>query len=62
MLVYNIDKTPNKISQISEIVDIILYYQIYAKQKTLLVVSSLEKQDLIFGFTFLKQYNLEVNW
>ena len=28
----------------------------------LLVVSSLDKQDLILGFLWLKEYNLEVNW
>jgi len=28
----------------------------------LLVVSSLDKQDLILGFFWLKDYNPEVNW
>jgi len=50
MSIYNVNSTLNKASQISEAMDIILYYKIHLEQ-TLFVVSSLKKQDLILGFT-----------
>jgi len=50
MLVYNVDRTPNEIGQISEVIDIILWYKMYVEY-TFFVVSSLSKQDLILGFT-----------
>ena len=49
VLVYDIDSIFNKNSQIFEVVDVVLHYQLYFKQ-ALLVVSSLDKQDLILGF------------
>lgn len=61
MPVYNVNRIFNKAGQISKVVNVVLYYQIHVKQM-LLIVSSLEKQDLILRFIKLKQYNLEMNW
>ena len=60
MLVYNIDRTTNKISQISEVVNIVFYYKTH-NEWTLLIVFSISKQDLILGFTQLKQHNPEMD-
>ena len=61
ILVYNVDSSPNEASQISEVVDVVLYYKTHSK-RTLLVVSSLGKQSMILGYIWLKDHNLEVNW
>ena len=61
ILVYNVDRTLNKVDQISEVVNIVLQYKTHADQ-TLLVVSSLSKQNLILEFTWLKSYNSNINW
>jgi len=59
--VYNIDGTPNEAGQISKVVDVVLCYKTYSK-RTLLTVSSLRKQSMILGYTWLKDHNPEVNW
>ena len=61
ILVYNIDGSPNEAGQISEVVDVVLHYKTYSK-RTLLTISSLRKQSMILGYTWLKDHNLEVNW
>ena len=61
ILVYNVDRTLNKVDQISEVVNIVLQYKTHVDQ-TLLVVSSLSKQNLILEFTWLKSYNFKINW
>jgi len=59
--VYNVDGFPNKAGQISEVVDVVLHYKTHS-ERTLLAVSSLGKQNMILGYTWLKDHNLEVNW
>jgi len=61
ILVYNVDGSPNEAGQISEVVDIVLRYKTHS-ERTLLAVSSLRKQNMILGYTWLKDHNLEVNW
>ena len=61
ILVYNVDSSPNEVGQISEVVDIVLHYKTHSK-RTLLTVSSLRRQSMILGYTWLKDHNLEVNW
>jgi len=59
--VYNIDGSPNEAGQISKVVDVVLHYKTHS-ERTLLAVSSLGRQSMILGYTWLKDYNPEVNW
>jgi len=59
--VYNVDGSPNEVGQISEVVDVVLRYKTHS-ERTLLAVSSLERQNMILGYTWLKDHNPEVNW
>jgi len=61
ILVYNVDGSPNEADQISEVVDVVLCYKTHS-ERTLLAVSSLRKQNMILGYTWLKDHNPEVNW
>jgi len=61
ILVYNVDGSPNEVGQISEVVDVVLCYKTHS-ERTLLAVSSLGKQNMILGYTWLKDHNPEVNW
>jgi len=46
---FNVNGTLNKTKQISEVVDVVLQYNIHSEW-ILLVISSLNKQDLILGY------------
>jgi len=59
--VYNMNGSPNKADQISEVVDIVLHYKTHS-ERTLFTVSSLGRQNMILGYTWLKDHNPEVNW
>jgi len=59
--VYNMDGSPNEAGQISEVVDVVLRYKTHS-ERTLLAVSNLRKQNMILGYTWLKDHNPEVNW
>jgi len=59
--VFNVDGSPNEAGQISEVVDVVLRYKTHS-ERTLLAVSNLGKQNMILGYTWLKDHNLEVNW
>jgi len=59
--VYNVDGSSNEVGQISEVVDVVLCYKTHSK-RTLLAVSSLGRQSMILGYTWLKDHNPEVNW
>ena len=61
ILVFNVDGSPNEVGQISEVVDVVLHYKIHSK-KMLLTISNLRRQSMILGYTWLKDYNPEVNW
>jgi len=58
--VFNVDSSPNKAGQISEVVDIVLYYKTHS-ERTLLAISNLRKQSMILGYIWLKDHNPEVN-
>jgi len=47
--VFNINGSPNKAGQISEVVDVVLCYKTHSK-RMLLAVSGLRKQNLILGY------------
>jgi len=59
--VFNVDGSPNKAGQISEVMDIVLYYKTHS-ERMLLAVSRLGKQSLILGYDWLKDYNPKVDW
>jgi len=59
--VYNVDGSPNEAGQISEVVDVVLHYKTHS-ERTLLTISSLGRQNMILGYTWLKNHNPEVNW
>jgi len=51
--VFNVDGSPNEAGQISEVVDVLLYYKTHS-ERMLLAVSRLGKQSLILGYNWLK--------
>ena len=61
ILVFNIDGSPNEAGQISEIVDVVLWYKTHS-ERMLLAVSRLGKQSLILGYDWLKDHNPKIDW
>ena len=59
--VFNVDGSPNKAEQISEVVDIVFRYKTHSK-RMLLAVSRLGKQSLILGYDWLKDHNPKIDW
>ena len=59
--VYNVDGTLNKAGSITEVVDLILRYRNYLEW-TLFAVTSLGKQKLILGHSWLRKHNPEIYW
>src|SRR3981189_546174 len=59
--VYNVDGTANEAGAITEIADVILRYKGHA-ERTQLAVTSLGKQSMILGFTWLCEHNPEIDW
>ena len=59
--VYNIDGTPNESRAISEVADVTLRYNGHS-ERALFAVTQLGSQQMILGFTWLKEHNPEVNW
>ena len=58
--VFNVNGSPNEAGQISEVVDIVLYYKTHSK-RMLLAVSGLGKQSLILGYDWLKDHNPKID-
>jgi Retroviral aspartyl protease len=59
--IYNVDGTLNEAGSITEVVKMMLQYRDHS-EKTLFAVTSLGKQDIILGLTWLREHNLEVDW
>jgi len=59
--VFNVNSFPNEAGQISEVVDVLLYYKTHS-ERMLLAVSGLRKQSLILGYNWLKDHNPKINW
>jgi len=58
--VFNVDSSPNKAGQISEVIDIILHYKTHS-ERMLLAISGLGKQSLILGYDWLKDHNPKID-
>jgi len=59
--VFNVDSSPNEAGQISEVVDVVLWYKTHS-ERMLLTISGLGKQNLILGYDWLKNHNPKINW
>ena len=59
--VYNIDGTPNEAGSITEAVSLILRYKGHS-ERTIFCVTSLGKQKLILGHSWLRKHNPEIDW
>ena len=59
--IYNVDSTPNEAGSIMEVVNLILCYKNHLK-RTIFAVSSLGKQKLISGHSWLWKHNPEIDW
>ena len=59
--VYNIDRSPNEAGLITEVVSLILCYKNHSEQ-TLFCITSLGKQKLILGHSWLHKHNPEIDW
>jgi len=59
--VFNVNSSPNKAGQISEVVNVVLWYKTHS-ERMLLAVSRLGKQSLILGYDWLKDHNPKIDW
>jgi len=59
--VYNVNSSPNEAGQISEVVDVVLWYKTHS-ERMLLAISGLGKQSLILGYDWLKDHNPKIDW
>jgi hypothetical protein len=59
--VYNVNRTANDASAITDIANVILYYENHSEH-TQLAVTCLGKQSLILGYNWLCNHNPEINW
>lgn len=59
--VLNVDGSPNEAGAITEVIDIILRYRNHY-ERTLLAITSLGKQNLILGHTWLYKHNPEIDF
>ena len=61
ILVRNIDGTPNEAGSITDIVELNLQYQNHA-ERVFFTVTSLGRQNVIMGHTWLQKHNPDINW
>ncbi|GLB45128.1 putative retrotransposable element tf2 155 kda protein type 1-like [Lyophyllum shimeji] len=59
--VNNVDGTANTAGAITEVVDLVLRYNGHS-ERVVFAVTDLGEQDMILGFTWLKEHNPEINW
>ncbi|GLB42947.1 putative zinc ion binding [Lyophyllum shimeji] len=59
--VNNEDGTANAASTITEVVDLVLRYNSHS-ERVMFAVTDLGEQDMILGYTWLKEHNLEIDW
>ena len=61
ILVYNVDRLPNEASSITMVVNMVLQYQDHSEQ-AIFMVTSLGRQDIILGLTWLHEHNPKVDF
>lgn len=59
--VFNVDGSPNEAGEIREVADVILRYDGHAECAQF-AVTQLGKQNMILGYTWLRDHNPEVDW
>jgi hypothetical protein len=59
--VFNVDGSGNEAGEIREVSEVILQYDGHTECAQF-SVTQLGKQNMIVGFTWLQEHNLEVNW
>jgi hypothetical protein len=59
--VFNVDGTANEAGSISEVVDLIIRYDGHS-ERALFSVTSLGRQNMILGITWLREHNPEIDW
>jgi hypothetical protein len=59
--VYNVDGTANEAGSICEVVDTVLRYRDHA-ERAHFAVTGLGNQDMILGYSWLREHNPEVDW
>jgi hypothetical protein len=59
--VFNVDGSANEAGEISEVVEVILWYDSHAECAQF-TVTQLGQQNMILGFTWLWEHNPEVDW
>ena len=59
--VFNVDGTANEAGSITDIVDVVLRYNDHSERAPF-AVTSLGKQKMILGYTWLREHNPEVDW
>ncbi|GLB44521.1 putative retrotransposable element tf2 155 kda protein type 1-like [Lyophyllum shimeji] len=59
--VKNVDGTANAAGAITEVVDLVLRYNGHS-ERVVFAVTNLGEQDMILGYTWLKEHNPEIDW
>jgi hypothetical protein len=59
--VYNVDSTANEARVMTEIINLVLYYDNHSEH-TKFAVTHLGKQSIILDYNWLCNYNPEINW
>ncbi|GLB41126.1 putative retrotransposable element tf2 155 kda protein type 1-like [Lyophyllum shimeji] len=59
--VNNVDGTANAAGAITEVVDLVLRYNSHS-ERMVFAVTDLGEQDMILGYTWLKEHNPEIDW
>ncbi|GLB44373.1 putative retrotransposable element tf2 155 kda protein type 1-like, partial [Lyophyllum shimeji] len=58
---FNVDGTANAAGAITEVVDLVLRYNGHS-ERVVFAVTDLGEQDMILGYTWLKEHNPEIDW
>ena len=61
ILVFNVDGSPNEAGSITEVAELRLTYKDHS-ETTLFAVTSLGKQNMLLGMSWLRDHNPEIDW